>query len=77
MKIEDKIKFSSSQVATFLSFNEALSTNEIVSGMDLFNEASKNLQNVPVSIKKGNLYEYIESAKYNIDAAEKGLTSVK
>ena len=45
MKIEDKIKFSSSQVATFLSFNEALSTNEIVSGMDLFNEASKNLQN--------------------------------
>ena len=30
---------------------------------------------MPVSIKKGNLYEYIESAKYNIDAAEKALTS--
>ena len=71
MKNDDKIKFSASQLAAFLSFNEALSTNEVMSGMDLFNEAAKNLEDVPSQIKKGNLYEYIESAKYNVDAAEK------
>ena len=73
MKSDDKIKFSASQVAAFLSFHEALSTNEVMTGMDLFNEAAKNLEDVRSQTKKGNLYEYIESAKYNVDAAEKGI----
>ena len=73
MKDKDKITYSASQLGAFLSFNEALSTNEVMTGMDLFNEAAKNLQDVPIQIKKGNLYEYIESVKYNIDAAEKGI----
>ena len=57
MKKDDRIKFSASQLAAFLSFNEALSTNEVMTGMDLFNEAAKSLEDVPSQIKKGNLYE--------------------
>ncbi len=45
-------------------------------GMRQFLDAAHRLAAVPVSIKKGNLFEYLEAAKFNYDAARKGSSLV-
>jgi hypothetical protein len=68
---DNKKTFISSQFGAFKSFEEALSTDEMSEGMDLFRKEAERLENVEAYFKKGNLYEFIDSAKYNADAAEK------
>lgn len=47
-------------------------TNEAFKGMDLFREAAARRVNVPFEQAKGNLFEYIEAAKFNRNAANMG-----
>ena len=54
--------------AEVAKFN-ANATDAIVKGMDLFREAANKLGAVNPKIAQGNLFEYIEVAKFNADAA--------
>ena len=47
---------------------DANATDAIVQGMDLFGKAAKRLGAVNPKIAQGNLFEYIEAAKFNADA---------
>ena len=47
----------------------ANATDAMVRGMDLFREAAAKLGAVNPKIAQGNLFEYIEAAKFNADAA--------
>lgn len=52
-------------------------TNAAVDGMDLFKwkVSTPIIQNGNFDQQKGNLFEYIEAAKFNTDAASKGMTA--
>jgi hypothetical protein len=52
--------------------NAQISTTESVQAMDLFRSAMENRQNVDFVFVKGNLFEYIEAAKFNQNAAAGG-----
>ncbi|WP_044937768.1 hypothetical protein [Pseudobutyrivibrio sp. LB2011] len=58
----------------FMSQNMQNATNSAVEGMKNFRaEAfSPTVQNKDFTFAKGNLFEYIEAAKFNVDAASKG-----
>ena len=69
----NKSSFIGGQIGSFASFDEAVSTNESIEGMDLFRNAAESLLNVSVHYKKGNLFEYINATKFNINAAENSM----
>lgn len=56
--------------AEVAKFN-ANATDAMVKGMDLFREAAAKLGAVNPKIAQGNLFEYIEAAKFNADAGLK------
>ncbi len=56
--------------ASAAKFN-ANAADAIVEGMDLFREAAEKLGAVNPKIAQGNLFEYIQAAKFNADAALK------
>lgn len=64
--------FVASQVGALTSSNYAVATDAGIDGMLLFREAAKKLANVDLDKRQGNLFEYIEATKFNIDAAIKG-----
>ena len=51
--------------------SHAVATDAIQQGMDLFRIAAQKLGAVDPKISQGNLFEYIETAKFNADAASK------
>ena len=59
---------------SLLSANAQNATNIAVREMNVLSEkiASPSIQNKDFSFAKGNLFEYIEAAKFNVDAATKG-----
>lgn len=59
------------------SANARNATKAAVDGMDLFRQKmnSSIIQNGQFSAQKGNLFEYIEAAKFNTDAASKGVAA--
>lgn len=59
-------------LGNILSENAHRATDEILDGMSLFRLKATQTKNVDFSQAKGNLFEYIESAKFNKDAALKG-----
>lgn len=61
----------------FASQNAQNATNAAVDGMNFFRAkvASPIIQNGDFAQGKGNLFEYIEAAKFNVDAAGKGATA--
>ena len=80
-ELNDFIKDSSKTMATliggFTSKNAQNATNAAVDGMGLFRDkvASPIIQNGNFAQGKGNLFEYIEAAKFNVDAASKGVAA--
>ena len=48
----------------------------VIHGMDLFRKAVKSKVNVNFDQKKGNLFEYIEAAKFNKNAAKTYMTDL-
>lgn len=55
-----------------LSENVQQGTNEAINGMELFKNVSESKANVGFEQVKGNLFEYIEAAKFNKNAANIG-----
>lgn len=51
---------------------QAAGADAMREGMAWFLAEARRLSAVPVAIKKGNLFEFIEAAKFNYDAARKG-----
>ena len=51
---------------------QAAGADSLRDGMDLFRAAAERLTNVDVGQSKGNLFEYIEAARFNRAAAEAG-----
>lgn len=62
---------AASQLGAYVSRNEALASNAAKEGMDLFRQAAEKYANKTISTKQGNLFEYIEAAKFNVDASKK------
>lgn len=60
------------QVAGISGANAAHATDTMFSGMDALKEVAIRLERVELAKRQGNLYEYIEAAKFNADAAGKG-----
>ena len=54
-----------------ISNNSQEATNVSIEGMDLFRKVAYQKHNVGFEQVKGNLFEYIEAAKFNVDAAQK------
>ena len=61
------------QIAANLSKDVQEGTRQAISGMKLFETEIERLQNVDFDQKKGNLFEYIEAAKFNKEAANRGV----
>jgi len=66
---KDAIELSAAEFGTELSDNYADASDEMIAGMNLLRLAADQRENVAVCIKQGNLFEYIEAAKFNTNAA--------
>lgn len=82
IKLAGKIAKDASRTAGTLVGNAAAqnaqnATNTAVDGMSLFRwkVSTPIVQNGTFEAQKGNLFEYIEAAKFNTDAAAKGMTA--
>ena len=65
--------FGGAAVGAQAASSEAAASDALREGMDLFLKKVVGLSRRPGSIRKGNLFEYIEAAKFNADAARKGV----
>lgn len=75
--MNDLQNMTASQIGSYLSRNQAAASDAAIEGMDLFREAAQKHANVDISISQGNLFEYIEAAKFNMEAARKGIFDTK
>ncbi len=64
--------FTGGQYGAYAANNEATSTEEMRKGMELLRDAAAKSGNRLLDKKQGNLFEYIESAKFNTAAAKQG-----
>ncbi len=64
--------FIAGQYGGVSSQAEAAASDAMTNGMDLFRQAAKQKVNIGLEQKQGNLFEYIEAAKFNSDSALKG-----
>ncbi|MBR1856995.1 MAG: hypothetical protein IJ803_07960, partial [Oribacterium sp.] len=77
MSLFNKLIKKSTQMTGNLLGNQATSnvqkgTDQLVDGMDLFRKAAEQKRNIPFEQVKGNLFEYIEAAKFNRNAGMSG-----
>ena len=74
---KDASKTTGNLVGNMASVNAQNSANAAVDGMDLFRwkMGTPIIQNGHFDQQKGNLFEYIEAAKFNADAAGKGMSA--
>lgn len=75
--IKDSSKEAGNLVGNMVSKNAQNATSAAIDGMNLFRQkiASPTIQNGDFTKTKGNLFEYIEAAKFNTVAASKGDTT--
>ena len=73
----DSAKTAGSLIGNAASQNAQNATNAAVDGMNLFKwkVSTPIIQNGNFDQQKGNLFEYIEAAKFNTDAASKGMSA--
>ena len=64
----ESISFVGGQFGSYASNPSAMATDEMFQGMDLFRMAAEKHGAVPLAIRQGNLFEYIEAAKFNTEA---------
>ncbi|SFU57335.1 hypothetical protein [Butyrivibrio sp. M55] len=74
---KDAAKMAGTIIGDGLSQDARAATNVAVEGMDLFKwkVGTPIVQNGHFDQVKGNLFEYIEAAKFNINAASKGMSA--
>ena len=70
--LDPSISFGASQSGAFFSSPRAAGSEAIREGMDLLREGAHKAARRLIDKKQGNLFEYIEAAKFNSDAALKG-----
>jgi hypothetical protein len=70
---QDTAAFGGAAVGAQSSAAEAAAADAMREGMGQFREVAERLLKVGAEQKKGNLFEYIEAAKFNADAAHKGV----
>lgn len=73
-KVQENINFTSDQYGSFISKNVQNGSVEAMKGMKLFKEIVEEKYNVDFEQKKGNLFEFIEAAKFNRNAANQNKT---
>ncbi len=71
-KDKSSLNHASNQIGNTLSYNVQIGTNETIAGMNLFRGVICSKGNVDFEKVKGNLFEYIEAAKFNKNAANLG-----
>ena len=71
----DAAAFGGAAVGAQAALPEAAAADAMRGGMDQFRDAAERLLRVGVEQKKGNLFEYIEAAKFNADSALKGVSA--
>lgn len=69
---EENAQLIGNQLGNELSRNIQRGTEQAINGMNLFREAANSKANVGFEQVKGNLFEYIEAAKFNRNAANIG-----
>lgn len=69
---EDASKQAAALAANAAMHNIQSGTNATVKGMDLFRQAAQSTTKVAFDQRKGNLFEYIEAAKFNRYSANGG-----
>lgn len=62
-------------VGNYASANAQNASNVAIDGMSLFREKVTSLGQTNFDQAKGGLFEYIEAAKFNVDAASKGINA--
>ena len=74
---KDASKATGNLVGNIASVNAQNATNAAIDGMDLFRwkMGTPIIENGHFDQQKGNLFEYIEAAKFNTDAASKGMSA--
>lgn len=70
--LTDAAKQAGAILGAEASRNAQQATDQAVEGMSLFRTAAEAKKNVPFDQSKGNLFEYIEAAKFNKNAAAGG-----
>jgi len=71
-QLDSTVQYGVSQSGAFFSSSHAAASDAMRAGMDLLRTAAEQRNQIHIAIKQGNLFEYIESAKFNADAASKG-----
>ncbi|MEW6350265.1 MAG: hypothetical protein AB1646_14455 [Thermodesulfobacteriota bacterium] len=71
-QLDSTVQYGTSQSGAFFSSSHAAASDAMRDGMDLLRIAAEQRSQVHIGIKQGNLFEYIEAAKFNADAASKG-----
>jgi len=69
---KDASKVAGILLGNAASLNVQNATDATIRGMDLFRSVAVNKQNVDFALAKGNLFEYIESTKFNQNASTAG-----
>lgn len=69
--LKDIMNKMSNLIGNSKSTNIQNATNNSIDGMKLFREVAQKKHNVDFEKVKGNLFEYIEAAKFNVDSASK------
>ena len=69
---EEIMERAAGLAASNATLNLSRGTVETIQGMNLFRQESLRLENVSFEQAKGNLFEYIEAAKFNRNAANAG-----
>ena len=74
---KDTSKTTGNLVGNMATVNAQNATNAAINGMDLFRwkMGTPIIKNGHFDQQKGNLFEYIEAAKFNTDAASKGMSA--
>lgn len=70
-ELNSAVQFGASQSGAFFSSPQAAASDAMREAMDLLRAAAEQRSRVHIGIKQGNMFEYIEAAKFNADAALK------
>ena len=74
-RLQDAAAFGGGTVAAETAATEAAATHAMSEGMEAFRMVAEKLSERSAALRKGNLFEYIETAKFNADAARQDLAA--
>jgi hypothetical protein len=71
-QLNSMVQFGTSQSGAFFSSSHTAGSDIMLEGMSLLRTAAQQRFQVHINTKQGNLFEYIEAAKFNANAALQG-----